>query len=148
MTTDRKANILAFNATKVLDELAGSLQADENCMLLVMSSELLPEEARTAIENSAEKLGFGSDSCGWFTGSAKLEPAQLWTAIEGIDPEAVIITDSETASAVSAAYGQSLTLDKINRVACRNVCAFANFPAMLSDSKSKQVAWAQLKRLR
>lgn len=152
MSTGKKANILAFNATGVIDELADSsdarLNANENCMLLVLSSAPLPEDARTAIENSADKLGFGSDSCGWLEGAAKLSPQQIWRTIEGLDPEAVVITDSETASAVSAAYNQSITLDKLNRIACRNVSAFANFPDMLNDNRTKQIAWSVLKRLK
>lgn len=67
--------------------------------------------------------------------------------VEGIDPVAVVVTDSNAAAMMAEAYKQPLFCDHPCRVAGRSVAPFTNFETLLSTPDSKQKAWALLKEL-
>lgn len=151
MIISANGNIYEFNAASVLALYAPFVDGDPDDLLAVVSSQPAEGAARSAIEASADKLGFGRDRVAWVRlacEGAALGASELDGLVEGIDPVAVIAADGGAASALSRAFAAPLVLDAVNRARCRTIVAFNDFAAMLNDPDSKQRAWHLLKQLR
>lgn len=152
MIISANGNIYEFNAAGVLALYESFIEGDVNDLLAVVATRPVAEAARSALEASADKLGFGRDRIAWITlgrdDDPGLGPSDLDTLIEGIDPLAIVAVDGGAASALSQAMSTTLVLDAANRARCRTVVAFNDFAAMLNDADAKQKAWHLLKQLR
>ena len=150
--------MLFATADAVLAKYPLHVTATPNASLLCLSSQPLPEEVRAAVAASAERLGYGSSNVAWVVvapeGGSPTEACALpfaendiRTIVEGIDPVAVVVADSNAAAMMAEAYKQPLFCYHPCRVAGRSVAPFTNFEALLTTPDSKQKAWALLKEL-
>ena len=122
----------------------------EDCLALALSSTPLGAEARSAVEKSLEKLGYGAGRCAFAamqTGEGgELGPADLLNIIEGVDPLCLIVADKASLQALEQAYRTRIA-EGAGRLLGRPYAAFANLEAMLETPAGKQRAWATLKQL-
>ncbi|MCD8316282.1 MAG: hypothetical protein LUB61_02610 [Eggerthellaceae bacterium] len=145
------SNIFELQAQSVMDAYGSYLDADPNLTMLIVCSNSLAPVAKDALASSAERLGYGRNAigiCMLTDGSGHdLNPDELMTIVEGLDPIAVVATDREAAELLGKAYRLKLATDDINRAMGRSVVAFYDFEKMMNSSPSKQKAWALLKRI-
>lgn len=148
--------MLFATAEAMLAKYPLHVTATPNASLLCLSSKPLSEEAQAAVAASAERLGYGSSNVAWVAVApeAEMEACTLpltendiRTIVEGIDPVAVVVTDSNAAAMMAEAYKQPLFCDHSCRLAGRSVAPFTNFEALLATPDSKQKAWTLLKEL-
>lgn len=99
-----------------------------------LGSEILTQAA-------SDGVGIEGDS------STLLDPATIFTLIEGLDPLVIVATDSEAASLLGATYKQDILLERSGQLFGRPLVAFADFAAHLENSDVKQRAWRLLKTL-
>lgn len=131
------------------------------CPVCVVSSKPLSENARSALTSSARALGYGSSACTFFavgchtdnesaedpTTLSALSESDVFAAIEGLDPLALVIADREAAELCSRAYRCAVPSPDTSRLLGRDTAAFDDFAAMLETPREKQRAWGLLKRL-
>lgn len=118
-------------------------------LVCVLSGAPLPDQARTALTSSARSLGYG-DACAFAVlegPDGRLDASSLLLLVEGLDPLCLIAADADAAQLLSEAYRCPVPAGKPSRIVGRPAVAFESFAAMLSDDRSKQAAWALLKKL-
>lgn len=150
-----KSNIYETALADTWSLFEGHLSGEREGLVCILSKEPLSAEATKALQNSFAKLGYGNNACTFLTlkntvlpGEApELEEQSLRTAIEGLDPLLLVVTDSTAAQACEQAYKQPLPLDKRGRLLARETRAFTSFENLLEDTPGKQKAWALLKSL-
>ncbi len=133
-----------------LDEARGLfgdyLDGAADGIALVVSVGRLPDAARTALDSSLVRLGWGA--CTFLSWPEGLEDAgALFMAVEGIDPCVLIVADARAAKLCEAAFHRPVSFGPAFRLNCRDCCAFEDFAAQLDSSDHKQRAWAELKTL-
>lgn len=149
------SNMYEVSLTEAWDRYGARLDGAFECPALVVSSTILPDQAKNALSSSIEALGYGKAACTFFVIGAIAEPAaadsltdaDLFSVIEGLDPLVLVIADEEAASACSRAYRNDVVVPDKGRLLGRDVVGFKNFAAMLETPQDKQRAWGLLKRL-
>lgn len=128
------------------------LEGTRNGVVFVLSKSPLGAEARRALKNSAEKLGFGERACIFCSlanpdGAGKLGAGELFDVVEGLDPLVIVAADSESIRALSETYRTDIPPLSRTHVFGRNVVSFKHFESMLAQANDKQIAWALLKKM-
>ena len=147
------SNIYEFNAASTIALYADFIDGCPNDIVVVLSSDPLTSEARTALANSAERLGYGEGTCAWVTLSPNsgegptLGAMDVRTIVEGLDPAACIATDAQASASLAEAYEKAAEPDAHTRILGRDFIYFTEFESMLADSDQKQRAWALLKKM-
>ena len=77
-----------------------------------------------------------------------VQPADVSTVIEGLDPVVLVVVDEFAAQLVGDAYRAKLPLDAHTRLMGRSCVAFTSFEADLESARMKQRDWSLLKLLR
>lgn len=116
----------------------------------VVSERALPDEAREALSASLVRRGHNARQIAFLTltgeaGSAG--PAELFHALEALDPLCVVIADLASVQAASRGYNTPLALEADERLLGRPCRCFEDFPSLLADEAGKRLAWAALKTL-
>ena len=114
--------------------------------LIVASFGALGEAARTALDSSANALGYGPGAC-TFADVSSLDENALFMMVEGLDPKCLIASDAQAAALAGKAYRCDLPCGEASRAFGRTCIAFDNFEGMLASTDEKQAAWALLKKL-
>ena len=122
------------------------LSGARSALVCVLSKRALDASSRTALNSSAEALGYGRAAC-TFAVVEGLDEQALFLLVEALDPLCLIAADQEAAHALGRAYRCDVPSGKPSRVFGRTCIAFKSFPAMLEDAQDKQLAWALLKKL-
>ena len=153
MKKSANSNMYEVSLTEAWDRYGARLDGAFECPALVVSSTILPDQAKNALSSSSEALGYGKAACTFIGAIAEpaaadsLTDADLFSVIEGLDPLVLIIADEEAASACSRAYRNDVVVPDKGRLLGRDVVGFKNFAAMLETPQDKQRAWGLLKRL-
>ena len=169
-----KSNMYSVARDTVLDryarhvELAGGSADAFTPLFCVVSKAPLGENAKKALASSAQALGYGAQGCFFVVITPNdcdsLDPKQLFSLIEGIDPLALVAADKDAVRALEQAYrvaqeaiyrGQDakelhrfqLSPNAYTRILGRDAVTFSSFEAMLAKPDLKQKAWALLKKL-
>lgn len=122
------------------------LSGGPDAIVLVASVGALPDAARTALDSSFARLGWGA--CTFLSWPEGLDDAgALFTAVEGLDPCVLVVADARAAKLCEEAFRQPISFGAAFRLNCRDTLAFENFAGMLSSPDEKQRAWAALKTL-
>lgn len=140
-------------------------------LFCVVSQVPLSATAKNALANSAQALGYSATGCFFVTLSPVqttpvLEPKQLFSLLEGIDPLVLVVADASAMHAIEQAYRlshsaahqekegtarkqRSCTLAPYTytRVLGRDTVSFSSFEDLLQTPQLKQKAWALLKKL-
>lgn len=151
MTFSAKSNIYEANAKSTIAAYGDFIDGTGAEVVLALSEGVLSETAASAIESSMAALGFGERACAFVAldaGDMALGASDLMSVVEGLDPLALVVCDARAAELLGHAYRTAVALDAKSRVMGREVVAFRDFEAMLSDGAQKQRAWALLKTLR
>ncbi len=139
-------NMYAVPLEEAWELFGGFLSGPRSAAVLVASCGPLADAARTALDSSLERLGWGA--CTYLAWPDGLDdPAALFMAIEGLDPCVLVIADAQMACLCEEAFHQKAPFLKAFRLNCRDCCAFESFAGMLDASDNKQRAWAALKTL-
>lgn len=155
MKNSANSNIYEVNANNVLTAYDGFVEGTPETMLLVVSTCAPSPEARTAIESSADSLGFKQRTAwvhlnapeGANSVATVLGAKDLMAIIEGLDPLALIVLDEKGIATLAEAYRCDIPEDSHVRVFGRDTATFHDFASMLDNSDAKQKAWAILKKL-
>lgn len=106
--------------------------------------------AKEALLNSANVLGYDA-SCGFVRTQAdeggSLDARSLFMLVEGLDPRCIVLADAASVGLFAEAYRLTAPFSGFQRIFGRNVVAFEDFAAELSDERRRQKAWAELKKL-
>lgn len=154
MNNSVNSNIYDYNARQILDRFQDHVIGDPNSTVLVISTNDVNDLVEKAIDNSVRRLGLEDGPSTWvkLAGNGKdaseIDPEDLLTIIEGMDPVVLIALDAKSSDALSRTYRQELKLDDMNSIRGRRSAIFKDFPKMLEDDSQKQIAWAVLKRLK
>ena len=153
MNNSANSNIYSFANDAAWERFEAHLSGNRSGFVCVISNSPLSANARTALEASMERLGYGAAACTFITlfedradGSC-LSDQDLLELIEGLDPRVVIAADSESARLFGRAFRTAVPLLDYSHVAGRRTIAFGSFQSMLEEASDKQRAWALLKRL-
>ena len=122
----------------------------EDALFCVVNSLPLSDSAHEAMCATAARLGYSSRQLCFIVLSNEshtLEPSELFTMLEAIDPLCVVLTDHESVKTASAGYNTPLTLEAREFLLGRSCCCFESFEDLLSTSEGKQKAWACLTTL-
>lgn len=154
----REAALRSF--TRFVEPVAESPSANAGngvaYLFCVLSSTPLSDQAKQALRNSAQSLGY-AEGCFFavthaLDGSGEMSPKELFDLIEGVDPLVLVAADAQAMSALSLAYRlpsgpRDIQPDRFQRVLGRNTVAFRSFEDLLATPQKKQQAWALLKQL-
>ncbi len=146
MINSAKCNMYEVGETRIRELYADSVRATGNELLLAISRHALEPNAVDALEKTANFLGYGTHACAYAVIDT-YDTADLLNVIEGLDPLALIVTDTYSASLLSSAYRCDVENDAVDRILGRIVVAFRDFGLMLDSSEKKQRAWFLLKKL-
>lgn len=127
-----------------------SSTGSEDALFCAISTFPLSDSAQAALHASAPRLGYSNRQLCFIVlsnASHTLEPQELFTMLEAIDPLCVVLTDHESVKTASAGYNTPLTLEAREFLLGRSCCCFESFEDLLSTSEGKQKAWACLKTL-
>lgn len=127
-----------------------SSTGSEDALFCVISTFPLSDSAQAALHASAPRLGYSNRQLCFIVlsnASHTLEPQELFTMIEAIDPLCVVLTDHESVKTASVGYNTPLALETREFLLGRGCCCFESFEDLLSTSEGKQKAWACLKTL-
>lgn len=139
-------NMYAVPLEEAWELFDGFLSGPHSAAVLVASCGPLPDAARTALDSSLARLGWGA--CTYLAWPDGLDdPTALFMAVEGLDPCVLVIADGQMARLCEEAFHQKVPFLKACRLNCRDCCAFESFAGMLDASDDKQRAWAALKTL-
>lgn len=144
------SNIYENTLNETWELFNAHLQGSHTALVCVLSEQVLDTSCRSALNSSAEALGYGRDGCCFATltdSDNTLDEQTLFLLIEGLDPLCLIAADAVSARTLGKAYRTKVIPEKQNRVFGRTCVAFNSFSAMLADNHKKQVAWALLKQL-
>lgn len=114
---------------------------------LVLSSHMLEEPARQAIEKSLAALDYGADACTYATLADSIDAKALFLLVEGLDPQVAIITDGDAAERMGHAYKATYPLDSPMRLFGRNAVAFKDLESLIQAEPGKRRAWELFKHL-
>lgn len=126
------------------------LKGSEDALFCVVSSSPLSEPAHAALLASAQKLGYHQRQLLFVTLSvsdAVLQPRDLFTIVEAIDPLCIVLTDHEAVKTASAGYNTPLSLEAREFLLGHACCCFESFESLLETPEDKQKAWRCLKTL-
>lgn len=124
------------------------LDGPHQAAVLAVSSNELPATARAALESTFLALGWGEDACTFLSWPSDTpDPLALFTAVEGLDPGVLVLTDETVGELLASACREPVPYETCARFFGRECCAFRSFSSMLSKPHLKQAAWSQLKRL-
>lgn len=156
MKNSANSNMYEVSLVEAWERFGARLDGAFSCVVLVLSSSPLSEQARLAISNSVKVLGYGEEACTFLVidpvGDAEdtagaLSGAELFSAIEGLDPLAMIIADEHAAKTCADAYRSEVPVPDTCRLLGRDVIGFKSFESLLDTPEKKQQAWGLLKRL-
>lgn len=158
MKKSANSNMYEASLEETWERFGLCLDGSFECPVCVVSSKTLPENARAALMSSARALGYGNGACTFLTvdrragnegaeGPAALSESDLFAAIEGLDPLALVIADRAAADLCSHAYRCGVPSPDTSRLLGRDTAVFDDFAAMLETPREKQRAWRLLKRL-
>lgn len=139
-------NMYAVPLEEAWELFGGFLSGPRSAAVLVASCGALPDAARTALDSSFQRLGWGA--CTYLAWPRDLDdPTALFMAVEGLDPCVLVVADGQMARLCEEAFRQKPPFLKAFRLNCRDCCAFQDFAALLDSPEHKQRAWAALKTL-
>lgn len=145
MKKPAKSNIYLDAKLESLAPYADSIEGDADADACVVSYGELPDDVATALDAACAGVGMPNPA---YLDVSGLSAADAFAAIEGIDPEAVIVADEVAASLLSQGYRAPVELNACGRLFGRPCVAFSSFQADLGQERAKQRDWALLKRLR
>lgn len=151
MNKSANSNIYEVTALDTLELYGDFVEGDGRQFVVVVSSgpQALKPQARTALTNSMEKLGYGANACCFVLATlpdgAQLGARDMHTLIEGLDPLLVISADAGAGRALAQAYSTQPCTDKATRLFGRSYLSFASFEGMLDSEATRQKAWALMK---
>ncbi len=98
-------------------------------------------------ENASHAQDTGQGKVERNVAHAALSATEVFCAIEGTDPAALVIADAPSAAQCAEAYRCPIPTDTSLRLLCRSTVVFTDFVPMLASTAEKQRAWALLKKL-
>lgn len=122
-----------------------AIQGDVDASACIVSYGELPEDVRVAMEAACGGLGMPGPV---LLDVSALSPEDAFAALEGLDPEAVIVADDVATALLSQAYRESIAVDSCGHLFGRPYAAFKSFQADLGQERAKQRDWALMKTLR
>ncbi len=146
MKKSANGNMYEIALDEAWELFSAQLDGAHSALVCVVSTHSLDERSRTALNKSAEALGYGKEGCTFAT-VEDLDGPALFLMLEGLDPLCLVATDQTAAAALQSAYRRDIPLNEAGRVLGRTVVTFTSFSKMLDDGQDKQIAWALLKRL-
>lgn len=146
MPEQQASSIYERVRTNRCEDFAGSYEGNLNAVFCTVSDGSASEEARAAIQATATRGGFMEADLIWVD-SSTLEPADLFTLVETVDPLCVVILDQRAGEALSRAYNQPIKLEHIDSLLARPTVCFVDFTRTLQSDERKLQAWALLKEL-
>lgn len=123
----------------------GCIHGDVDASACIVSYGVVADEVKSALDAACGAIGMPDPV---YLDVAALAPSDVFTALEGLDPEAVIVEDDVAASMVAQAYRSDVAPDTCGRLFGRPYVAFSSFQADLGQERTKQRDWALLKTLR
>lgn len=151
MNNSVNSNIFEVTAHDTLELYGDFVEGSGREMVLVLcgGAKGAGSQAKKALVNSMEKLGYGAKPCAFATcelpGGGYLGPHDIFTLVEGLDPLLVIAADATAARLLSQAYRTPVEHDGASRIFGRNCLAFSSFEHMLTTEDERQRAWALMK---
>lgn len=143
-------NPYAISRHKVQEAYRVYLSGAGEGLFVTVSTSTLTANAHTALERTAEALGYGKEGTAFLTVDAAeptLSPTQLLAVIEGLDPLCIVICDKETVSLCAQTYRQDIPIARRIRLFGRDACAFDDLSGLIAYEQGKQQAWHLLKQL-
>lgn len=131
-----------------LENLAGfdaAIDGDVDAAACVVSYGSLPEYVRSALDAACARVGMPDPV---YLDVSLLAFEDVFKALEGLDPAAVVVADDVAADLLSQAYRLRVEIDAHGRLFGRPCVAFVSFQADLEQERTKQRDWALLKMLR
>lgn len=143
------------------DHLSGA----PNGLICALSSLPLGPDATNALTKSFETLGYGPDPCTFVTLQSRasshvgmegeaglppkdtLNPQDLFSLLEAVDPVILVSCDQQATSLLSSAYRIALPPFGSAKIFGRFGCFLPGLSTMLATDKGKQQVWAHLKAL-
>ena len=129
----------------------GTVSGGRAATACIVSEQALPDAARNALTTSLERRGHNARQIVFLTlegeDGVAAAPADLFKAIEALDPLCVVVADLHSVQAASRGYNMPLALESDAQLLGRACRCFEDFPALLSDDAGKRRAWAALKTL-
>lgn len=144
-----KSNIYDASERIVRELYADYLDGPASTLVCAIANHPLSPQAQKAVESSMSALGYGKavTRIVLTVDEIALSDQDLFMAIEGIDPLAIVAADAMSTQALAKAYRCELHPDSSGRLLGRNCVAFRNLEGMLASPEQKQRAWALFKQL-
>lgn len=141
-------NILAYTRESTTKRFSGHLAGSTEALVVVACEAALGDQARDALVRSMETLGWtGALTWLFVDAPTPLSKAELYEAIEGLDPVIVVLVGCETAALAGGAYACDVPVQGRFRLFGRDACTFDDLEALLQSGEGKQKAWGLLKTL-
>ena len=146
------SNIYGASALSVAELFAEYVEGGGDRVALAVSSRPLGNDARTALESSLARFGYGAHACSYAAiepndDAVPLDPNALFALVEGIDPLFLVCTDHAAAFAIAKAYRTGFEPDQPTRIFGRTSVVFENLESLLETPEGKQRAWHLLKAI-
>ena len=145
MKKPAKSNMFLNAKLESLAPFDAAIDGDVDALACIVSYGALPSEVRTAFDAACNGVGMPGPV---YLDVSQLSPADAFAALEGLDPEAIIVADDVAASLLAQAYRANVQVDACGRLFGRPCVAFTSFQADLAQERTKQRDWALLKMLR
>lgn len=145
MKNPAKSNMYTNAKVTSLAPYDAAIDGDIDASACVVSYGALPAHVRKALDAACGGVGMPDPV---YLDASQLSPADAFAALEGLDPEAVIVADDVAAALLAQAYRANVTPDAYGRLFGRPCVAFSSFEADLEQERTKQRDWALLKKLR
>lgn len=145
MKKPAKSNMYVNAKLESLAPFDAAIDGDVDASACIVSYGVLPAGVKTAFEAACNGVGMPDPV---YLDASQLAPADAFAALEGLDPEAVIIADDVAAALLAQAYRCEVATDAYGRLFGRPYVAFTSFEADLAQERTKQRDWALLKTLR
>lgn len=145
MKKPAKSNMYANAKVASLAPFDAAIDGDIDASACVVSYGMLPEQVKRAFDAACNGVGMPGPV---YVDASQLSPVDAFAALEGLDPEAVIVADDVAAALLAQAYRADVMPDAYGRLFGRPYVAFSSFEADLAQERTKQRDWALLKTLR
>ncbi len=145
---NQESSFISFNRASILERFPGNIVGDREAMFLAVAETTLSQPARDALEKSATTLGWNRGVTYLFADApALLSKADLFEAIEGLDPFCVVIVGAALCGLACEAFSQDVPSGKHFRLFGRDACAFDDLDGLLLTDAGKKRAWETLRSL-
>lgn len=143
-------NPYAASRRKTLETFGSYLAGSAFGLFVVVADAALGDDARNALVKTAEALDYGPDGVTFLTIDASepvLNAAQVFEAIEGLDPLCLIVCGEQALDVCAQAYRHSVPPMQRLRLFGREACALDDLNTLMGDEQGKQRVWHLLKSL-